>query len=80
MIKFKTVDPNGKALLGFGISAENVEKLKAGQPIVVNLNEMGINASMMIFYRETTGDLIKTIQPFIGKQTIIHDHLDDAEK
>ncbi len=80
MIKFRTLDPNGKPLLGFGISGENVEKLKAGEPIFINLNEMGINASMMIFYKETTGDLIEAIQPYIGKQTIVRDHLDDAEK
>lgn len=77
MIKFKSKTPTGKTLLGFGISAENVALLKSGKPIFADLDEMGIEASLMLFYKETTGDLIAAIQPGIGKRTIIHDHLDD---
>lgn len=75
MIKFKFTRKDGKPAYGFGISADNVKRLKKGQPIVIDLTEMGGEGEIMIFYGETTGDLIKTVQPYIGKETKIHDHL-----
>lgn len=78
MIKFKLSGKN-KPSFGFGISAENVDLLKQGKPIVIDMTEMGLNAEIMIFYGETTGDLIKLVQPYIDSQTKIHDYLEDAE-
>lgn len=72
MIKFK-VSGNAKPLLGLGISAENVKRLKAGQPIKFDASEMGIDAEIMIFYGETEDDLRKSIQPYISNETEIHD-------
>lgn len=72
MIKFK-VSKDGKPLLGLGISAENVKRLIAGQPIIVDGVEMGIEVEVMIFYGETEDDLRKSIQPYISNETEVHD-------
>lgn len=69
MIKYKVTGDDGTMAIGFGISEENVKRLKAGQPILVDLNEMGINANLMIFYRETDEQLIESVKPYIGKDT-----------
>lgn len=72
MIKFKVTGERGEIHLGFGITERNVELLKQGKPISIDLNEMGINASVMIMYGETEADLLKTLKPFIGKDTVVH--------
>lgn len=54
MVKFKSETASGKTLLGFGISAGNVERLKKGEPIYFELDEMGIpGVDVTIFYGET---------------------------
>jgi hypothetical protein len=42
MIKFTIPKSNGSTVLGFGITEANVEKLKQGQPILVDLSELGL--------------------------------------
>ena len=54
MIKFRAGE-----LLGFGISEENVNRLKAGQPIYIDLSEMGLSGEMLIFYKPTDAELIE---------------------
>lgn len=66
VIKFRAGD-----LLGFGISEENVKRLKAGQPIKINLAEMGLSGQMLIFYKPTDAELVESIKPFIGKETVL---------
>lgn len=62
-------------LLIFGISGENVKRLKEGQPILVDLEEMNLEGSerLLIFYAETEDDLVKKVTPFITKETKIHE-------
>lgn len=72
MIKFKLTTDDGKVKLGLGISDENVRRLKRGEPIYVNLNEMGIEAELMIMYGRTEAEIVKELKPFIGKETTIH--------
>lgn len=73
MLKAKITKPDGKPGLIFGITEENVQRLKKGQPIAVDLTEMGLNADLMIFYSRDERGLIATIAPYIGKDTVIHD-------
>ncbi len=55
MIKAKL--NNGDLL--FGISAENVNRLKKGQPIVINLKDLGLeDRKVMIVYGETEQDIM----------------------
>lgn len=70
MIKFK-VQGAKQPMLAFGLSEENINRLKKGQPIMVDLKEMGIEADFMIFYGATEADMVKSITPMIGKDTII---------
>lgn len=72
MIKFKLTRDNGKIALGFGLSEENLKLLKQGKPIVVDLNEMGLDAEIMIMYGETERAILKTLKPFIGKETLVY--------
>lgn len=65
-----TTDP--KTLL-FGISKRNVQLLKQGKPIRVDLREMGVDALMVIFYSETEEGLVTAVTPMITKDTKIHE-------
>jgi hypothetical protein len=76
MIKAKLVMDDGKVLLVFGVSAENITRLQGGDPIQIDLTEMGLSGEMLIFYGETTGDLIEKVTPFIGSETLVRDHLE----
>lgn len=73
MLKAKMTGKDGKPGLILGITMENVKRLKEGQPIKVDLTEMGLNADLMIFYSTDEQGLIATIAPYIGKDTVIHD-------
>lgn len=57
---------------GFGITAENVRRLKARQPIEIDLVEMGGQGKIMIFYGETEQTLYEELSEFIGPDTKVH--------
>jgi len=60
MVKFKTI-VNGKPLVGFGISEENVKRLKEGMPIAISAEDckqlFGIDTIVTIFYGKTEADM-----------------------
>jgi len=61
----------------FGITEENVRRLKSGEPIAVKLNEFGLtgpNISIVICYGETEEKLALELQEFIGSQSKITDY------
>lgn len=72
MIKFKLTKDSGKVLLGFGLSKRNIELLKQGKPILIDLNEMGLDAEIGILYGETEQAILKTLKPYIGDETIVY--------
>lgn len=62
----------GRPIVGLGLSDENVKRLTTGQPIVLNLKELGLsNIDLFIFHGATEadmrGDLIK--HGFITEET-----------
>jgi len=63
MIRFKVKSKSGdKVLLGFGLSEENVTKLKAGDPILFSLEELGIEGTeVLIIYGKTEDDMRKNL-------------------
>ena len=72
MIKFKAQGSDGP-LLGFGLSEENIQKLKQGQPIAVDLAEMGCSRGrVLIFYGRTEKEMAQDLREFIGPETIMH--------
>lgn len=54
MIKFLAGD-----IVGFGLSQENVKRLKLGQPILVKLRDMGLDSDLRvtIIYGETEAEM-----------------------
>jgi predicted ThiF/HesA family dinucleotide-utilizing enzyme len=52
--------------LVFGLSEENIKRLKAGQPIAFNLKDMGLEERrVLITYGETEEDIYKEMTPYI---------------
>ena len=65
MVKFKAGN-----LIGFGLSKANIEKLKKGKPISIDLSEMGFPGNKaMIFYGETEEDMQRDLAEYIGTET-----------
>jgi predicted ThiF/HesA family dinucleotide-utilizing enzyme len=60
--------------LVFGLSEENIKRLKAGQPIAFNLKDMGLEERrVLITYGETEEDIYKEMTPYIDlDKTKIH--------
>lgn len=75
MIKFKIDDNVKKPVYGLGISEGNVEYLKQGRPIAVDLAKMGgPDIEVFIFYGETEEEMTKQLMPYISKETKIYKH------
>lgn len=74
MIKFTAGTQNGRTLIGIGISAENVARLKQGKPIHVSLEELNLpwKADVMLMYGDTEQVMAETLKEFIGPQTVVH--------
>ena len=70
MIKFANKLDDGGLSLGFGLSERNIELLKAGKPIKIDLKEMvGIEGSAIIFYGKTEKEMLRALKPYIGPET-----------
>lgn len=72
MIKFRASTDDG-FILGFGLSEENVKRLKQGKPILIDLDEMGIHGGKLtIFYGKTEAKMARELSEMIGPDTEIH--------
>ena len=61
----------------FGITKENVTRLMRGEPIVVRLNEHGLQGpdiGIIVCYGETEEALALELREFIGPSTMVQDH------
>jgi len=79
MIKFKATQGNGREVIGFGLTAKNVEQLKLGRPISIWGAEFGIPFDVMIFYGETEqtiADMFRKHGLIDPEKTVIHDTSD----
>jgi hypothetical protein len=68
MVKFTLKDDkNGKPyVVGIGLSAENIRRLQAGQPILFNLKELGlIDLDILILTGETEDSIAETVDSII---------------
>jgi hypothetical protein len=64
MIKFHGRGPQGD-LYGFGLSAGNVEYLKQGKPIVIDMREMGVsNMTIVLLYGETEETIAEELKKY----------------
>lgn len=53
MIKGKGEDERGDPVLLFGLSSENLRRLRQGQPIRIDLAKLGMKGEALIFYGST---------------------------
>lgn len=77
MIKAKCND----GTLIFGLSKENVDRLKQGKPILINLKDMGLeDRQVIILYGETEEKMYEDLVDLIDlKKTKIHDEGNDNQ-
>lgn len=68
-----TADGKEGPIAILGLSAENVKRLKKGQPIYVRQDgEIGLNKGLVIFYGESGHQMMNEIRPLIGPDTKAH--------
>lgn len=72
MIKFSYTNKSGVSSYGFGLSERNVELLKEGKPIVIDLAPMGGQGEILIFYGKTEQAMGRDIAEFIGPDTQVN--------
>ena len=75
MIKFAFETTDARTNLGLGISRENVNRLIAGKPILVKLEEMDnlkVDGNIMIYFGETERELQQEMAEFIGPETKVN--------
>ena len=71
MIKFVGGDANDP-IIGLGLSFKNLKKLKQGQPILIDLVEMGLVGNILIFAGTNEKELEHQLEEFITDETKIN--------
>ena len=64
---------NGKngPVAGFGLSEENIHKLREGMPIKIDGKTIGLNLDIIILYGKTEKDIGRMLSSLIGNDTIV---------
>lgn len=63
MLRWNSTNPNTKVpVLGFGIDAENVRRLQAGQPIIASVSIDGRPCQIVIHYGETIEAILEHLR------------------
>jgi hypothetical protein len=65
MVKFKCGD-----VTVFGLSEENIKRLKDNQPIRIDMAEIGGTGTTYIYYGKTEKDLAQWLEDVTGKSFI----------
>jgi hypothetical protein len=71
MIKAKATLEGDRPLYVFGLSALNLERLRAGRPIVIQLESIGGVGEVYITYGETEADIARELSDLVGPRTIV---------
>lgn len=77
MIKFTATLPDGRRLVGLGLSRANCERLLADQPIVVDTQiQLGLpwRGEILLFAGESEAALVRRLDELgvVGPETVIH--------
>lgn len=59
MLKLRGQSEDGSPVMIFGLSYENLRRLKAGEPIGFSLEELGLQGSVIICAGPTENDIAK---------------------
>ena len=63
MIRFGGIDSKGRAILGLALGPENLERLKDGQPIVMDGATVGYEAAVVwVVYADRPEDALKQLE------------------
>jgi len=66
MIKFRAQGKN-RTLFGFGLTDKNIELLKEGHPIKIEMEDLGVRGlDITIFYGGDDEEMIKKVEDKIG--------------
>jgi hypothetical protein len=57
----------------FGLSETNMVRLREGKPIKIDMSELGLPGSVIIFYGETEEKMRDDIAQFVGPDTNYRD-------
>jgi ASC-1-like (ASCH) protein len=69
MIRFTKTGTNGRLLVGFGLSAENIKRLKKGDHILFDGETMNIkDTDFFIFSGDTEEEMEKWVNENLGGQ------------
>ena len=72
MVKFIAQGTEG-LIIGLGITKENIARLRAGQPMSIDLADLHLPPGrILIFYGDTEQAIARTLLPYLGEDTIIH--------
>lgn len=69
MINATATKADGTALYIFGLSDENIRRLREGSPIAFSLSEMGGSGDVVITWGKTEREIAKCLEPFMGPDT-----------
>jgi hypothetical protein len=71
MVKFSITTKDGRPAIGLGLSAHNLKRLKAGQPIVIDGAKDGLPfaGEILIFYGHREHDMLEDLSRHIGPDT-----------
>ena len=77
MIKFCCKGRSGETLIGLGLSHENLERLKKGQPISVEGKDIGLDGqNILIFSGSNEEAMAAELAPWITADTKLHGMLE----
>lgn len=62
MLKFKVSREENGPLIVFGLSKMNIQKLQDGQPMKINLAELGMQGEVYIFAGDTESSMMKDLE------------------
>lgn len=53
----------------FGLSERNLELLRKGMPIKINMTELGLTGTILIFYGKTEEAMYEELKELVGPET-----------
>jgi hypothetical protein len=62
MLKMRLTDKAGQPVFILGLSDKNLQKLRAGEPILVNLTALGGSDQVLLYAGQTEKSMIQDLQ------------------
>jgi len=74
MMRFAGEGPDGRKIIGLGITSANVARMAQGFPIEISLEDFGLSEKIdfVIFYGKDMETLQKQFAPLVGPDTKVH--------